>query len=308
MVTLSQESLDGNGRVVLWVTFGLMSSSAIAFTAMAARKPMHLRSHACVTTAIVTIAALAYYAMATNSGNSPIPVENNRGVSRSIFWARYIDWFMTTPLLLLDVLLLAGTPFGTCLWIIFCDIAMIVLGLFGAVTTTKFKWGWYGISCMFQLLITYGLLVPALKSATLRGPKLRMLYIGFAAYLCILWLGYPIVWGLAEGSNTITSDAEAASYAGLDIATKIIFGWGIMLCTPMAHKELQLDHDEKKGLGRADPMSTPINNLWGTSSSVPANTATMRPAAAGNAASTGYTPPNAEDGAQRTEATGVHVV
>ena len=30
--------------------------------------------------------------------------------------ARYIDWFFTTPLLLLDVLLIAGTTFGTTLW------------------------------------------------------------------------------------------------------------------------------------------------------------------------------------------------
>ena len=50
--------------------------------------------------------------------------------------------------------------------------------------------------------------------------------------------GYPIVWGLAEGSNTITADAEAASYAGLDIAAKVVFGWALMLCTPVFHRAL----------------------------------------------------------------------
>ena len=30
--------------------------------------------------------------------------------------ARYIDWFFTTPLLLLDILLIAGVSFGTTLW------------------------------------------------------------------------------------------------------------------------------------------------------------------------------------------------
>ena len=48
--------------------------------------------------------------------------------------------------------------------------------------------------------------------------------------------GYPVVWGLAEGSNTITSDAEAASYAGLDIAAKVIFGWAIMLSSGAFHR------------------------------------------------------------------------
>ena len=35
---------------------------------------------------------------------------------RLIYWARYVDWFFTTPLLLLDILLLAGAPIGTTLW------------------------------------------------------------------------------------------------------------------------------------------------------------------------------------------------
>ena len=46
------------------------------------------------------------------------------------------------------------------------------------------------------------------------------------------------MWGLAEGSNTITADAEAASYAGLDIAAKVVFGWALMLCTPVFHRAL----------------------------------------------------------------------
>ena len=46
------------------------------------------------------------------------------------------------------------------------------------------------------------------------------------------------MWGLAEGSNTITADAEAASYAGLDIAAKVVFGWALMLCTPVFHRTL----------------------------------------------------------------------
>ena len=49
-------------------------------------------------------------------------------------------------------------------------------------------------------------------------------------------VGYPIVWGLAEGANVITSQAEAGSYAGLDIAAKVIFGWMIMLGLGPLHK------------------------------------------------------------------------
>ena len=35
---------------------------------------------------------------------------------RQIYWARYVDWFFTTPLLLLDLLLMSACPVGTALW------------------------------------------------------------------------------------------------------------------------------------------------------------------------------------------------
>jgi bacteriorhodopsin len=51
------------------------------------------------------------------------------------------DWVITTPLLLLDIILLAGLSIGDTLWIVFADIAMIVTGLFGALLPNRYKWG-----------------------------------------------------------------------------------------------------------------------------------------------------------------------
>lgn len=47
-----------------------------------------------------------------------------------------------------------------------------------------------------------------IKFARRRSPRIALLYTGLTGYLLTLWWGYPIVWGLAEGSNTITVDAE----------------------------------------------------------------------------------------------------
>lgn len=44
-----------------------------------------------------------------------------------------------TPLLLLDVLLLAAVPVGTALWVVFADILMILFGLFGAITSHHYR-------------------------------------------------------------------------------------------------------------------------------------------------------------------------
>lgn len=47
-------------------------------------------------------------------------------IIRQIYWARYVDWAITTPLVLLDLTLLAGLPGAEILLAVFADIAMIL--------------------------------------------------------------------------------------------------------------------------------------------------------------------------------------
>lgn len=67
------------------------------------------------------------FTMGSNLGFTPIAVEFHRtnhrvaGNYRSIFYVRYIDWFITTPLLLLDLLLTAGMPWPTIFFILLVD-------------------------------------------------------------------------------------------------------------------------------------------------------------------------------------------
>mgnify|MGYP003624094080 CR=1 FL=1 len=69
--------------------------------------------------------------MGSNLGFTPIQVEyarsnpKVRGTYRSIFYVRYIDWVITTPLLLLDLLLTAGMPWPTIFFVIVVDEIMV---------------------------------------------------------------------------------------------------------------------------------------------------------------------------------------
>lgn len=101
--------------------------------------------------------------------------------------------------------------------IIVADILMIITGLAGAINTHQAKWGWYAFGCFFQVVLTIGLVFPGMKAAFSRGGGISKVYAGLAAYLAVLWWGYPIVWGLAEGSNTISSDAEVCALPGVDM-------------------------------------------------------------------------------------------
>ena len=47
-------------------------------------------------------------------------------VFRQIYWARYIDWAITAPLLLVDLTFLAGLPGVEILFVVFANITMIL--------------------------------------------------------------------------------------------------------------------------------------------------------------------------------------
>ncbi|KAL3159414.1 hypothetical protein ABBQ38_009844 [Trebouxia sp. C0009 RCD-2024] len=234
------------GWIVYWVTFGLMAASAICFMGITLLKPQKHRKHGYCTALIVSVAGFAYYAMASQGGSTYIHQIHGDN-QRQIYWARYVDWVFTTPLLILDLLLMAACPVGTAMWIIGADIFMIVLGLAGGVNTHKFKWGYFAMSCFCEVAINIGLLFVAMRSAVARGGGVAKVYAGLAAYLSILWWGYPIVWGLAEGSNLISSDAEIAAYAGLDIAAKVFFGWMVMATYPIISQQQEREAKEGKG-------------------------------------------------------------
>jgi len=127
-----------------------MTVAAFSFMGLALTKPRTHRIFHYITAAIVMVAAIAYFTMGSNLGFTPIEVEFHRsskpvvrGNYREIFYVRYIDWMITTPLLLLDLLLTAGLPWPTILWVILIDWVMIVTGLVGALVVSIYKWGYF---------------------------------------------------------------------------------------------------------------------------------------------------------------------
>ena len=125
----------------------VMGASAIAILAASKMKPRTDRIFFYLSAALTFTACIAYFSMGTNVGWAPIDVEWQRsdpkvaGRNRQVFYARYIDWFITTPLLLTDLMLTAGFPWPTILWIIFLDEVMIITGLIGALVRSSYKFG-----------------------------------------------------------------------------------------------------------------------------------------------------------------------
>lgn len=125
----------------------VMGFTALTTIGLSYLKPRTDRIFFYITAALNFTAFIAYFAMGSNLGWTPIDVEFQRsdpevrGTNRAIFYARYIDWVITTPLLLMDLLLTVAMPWPTIIWVIFLDEVMIVTGLIGALVSTRYKFG-----------------------------------------------------------------------------------------------------------------------------------------------------------------------
>ena len=232
-----------------------MGLSSLAFYGMAFRQPVvcisssqealqannlqQKRLFHILTAFITTFAFLSYFAMATGDGinfNKIEKIETHKHVPdtvqvvyREVYWARYVDWSVTTPLLLMDLALLAGLSGANILVAVIADLIMVITGLFAAYGTGDGqKWGWYGWACLAYLVVVYQLASNGRSAVASKDSKTKAFYGAIAGFTLILWTIYPIVWGFADGGRVVGVDAEIISYAVLDVLAKPVFGFWLL--------------------------------------------------------------------------------
>jgi len=228
------------GNRTLWVVVVIMAISSLAFYAMAYRVPAQKRLFHILTAFITTFAFLSYFAMATSDGISLNKIvekeEHKHGlpptytvIYREVYWARYIDWSLTTPLLLLDLALLAGLSGANILVAVVADLIMVLSGLFASFGTSDGqKWGWYAFACIAYLVVVYQLAVNGRATVAGKDSRTKAFYGAIGGYTLLLWTVYPIVWGVADGGRIANVDAEILAYAVLDVLTKPVFGFWLL--------------------------------------------------------------------------------
>jgi bacteriorhodopsin len=191
--------------------------------------------HRIVAGFICMFASLAYLTMATGHGYIVRCCDG-----RSFYYARYIDWTITTPLMIWELASLARASYNDTLFLIFLDILMIISGLIGALVCSGEKWAFFGFSilcfipiltslCQWdraaQLLKDGGKVNENLGEFT--DARLRR-YRTAMNITVITWFFYPIVWIFAEGTGKMTAYAEAICYTALDVIAKSVFGFVIV--------------------------------------------------------------------------------
>ena len=150
--------------------------------------------------------------------------------------ARYVDWLITTPLLLIDLLwYVTKKSRYDLVSVVVLDVIMIVLGGIAAFILRGFSRYFMWLLSTLAMLgifayLLYYRIVPASRDSS-RGDESENKKREHAKYnksmlwVLVLWSLYPIVWLLSPvGFGVLNGCAETVIYAILDIVAKVGFG------------------------------------------------------------------------------------
>jgi bacteriorhodopsin len=204
-----------------------MLAGAVSFAYLGTRAPQGTRHFYAITFVIALIAFLSYTVMATGGGVTQVG-------ERTFYYARYVDWVFTTPLLLLDLALLAlarpGRSIGLISGIIALDVFMILTGLWAGGTEGSGRYFLWFISTAAMVALLYLVVTRLLAAARTQTPRVQQVFRTLAVLTVVLWSLYPIVWLLGtEGFGAVGVTAEVALFLVLDLLAKI--GFGFLLLT-----------------------------------------------------------------------------
>ncbi|KAI0264257.1 family A G protein-coupled receptor-like protein [Gloeopeniophorella convolvens] len=251
----------------LWVVTVIMGISMLLTLVWSKFQPRGTRAFHHLAVAILTVSTIAYFAMASNLGQTPVRVEFRRGPDRSIFWVRYIQWFINAPLILLMLLLTTGFPLSDIFLTIFMIIVTVVSGLVGALTPTSYKWGFFVFGTLALIFVVYTLLAGGLRSRLLAS---RSMYARGGGHIALIWMLYPVCWALSEGGNILNVPHEMIFYSILDLfAGPIFLFMHLAAMRSIEYNSLGLQSGKASdyiGPGGAAPLATekrsnPVSNV-----------------------------------------------
>ncbi|KAI0691576.1 heat shock protein 30 [Earliella scabrosa] len=216
-------NLSTHGSNWLWTVFTLFGVSLLAITAWTIATPRGTRLFHQIAIVVITTGAISYFSMASDLGATPVPVEFRGNGTRQIWFVRYIQWFISFPLLLLELLLATGLSLSDIFTAIFMSVVLVIMGLVGALVPSTYKWGYYVFGLFALSYIWYVLLWHGPRTTFAAGGVIKSGYRLASLYLSFLLLLYPIAWACAEGGNVITVTSEMIWYGILDLLAGPIF-------------------------------------------------------------------------------------
>ncbi|KAI1753720.1 heat shock protein 30 [Xylaria castorea] len=197
------EELSVHGSDWLWAVTAIYVVSflgffGLTFVARSGEKIFHY-----IFTIALLVGSIAYFAQASDLGYVLVNQVNSSprlALSRQIFWPKYVNWVVSFPAVITATGLLSGVPWATILYNIFLSWTWVISYLISAFTTSNYKWGFYAFGTVSWLLLAFNTFSASSSAKRLGVSRDHTLLSG---WVNLLWLLYPIAFGLSDGGNRI---------------------------------------------------------------------------------------------------------
>lgn len=132
-------------------------------------------------------------------------------------------------LIVIANLLLSGVSWATILFAVALQEIWVVTWLSGALVRTSYRWGYFAFGLFSYFVLAYVLLSWGIQHA--RRIQTSKDYTLLAGLLVLVWLAFPVAWGISEGGNKLSVTGEMIFYGILDIIAVPIYGTLFLLST-----------------------------------------------------------------------------
>ena len=222
---------------ILWVTTIIMLAGGLLILATGKRRTSSEGLHTVLHGIVPIIAACSYLAMATGQGLISLPtvggaiLAGETTPTRIFYFARYIDWTFTTPLLLVSLGMTAmrhgPKRHGAIVGSVLADVMMIITAfIFGASLSGWTKWTWFIVSCAAFLGVYYVIWKTQMEANATQRDDVQATYKRNASILSVVWLIYPVILAVApDGLGIVTDATSVLVIAILDVIAKVVYGY-----------------------------------------------------------------------------------
>jgi len=221
--------LSDHGSNWLWAVTAVYIVSFLAFFGLsfAARSGEKIFHY--IFTIALLVGSIAYFAQASDLGWSVVPTANvlEYGLTRQIFFAKYINWVVAFPAVTIALGLLSGVAWATIFYNVFLSWVWVVSYLVSAYTTTNYKWGFFVFGTFAWALLAVNTLVEGGRGA--RRVEVARDHTLLAGWLNLLWLLYPVAFGLTDGGNRIGVTAGFIFFGVLDVLMVPLLAFAFLL-------------------------------------------------------------------------------
>ncbi len=206
-----------------WFYVAVMATAAVTLLMMS-RNPRGVPQYKyLIHTFVVVWSGLAYAALAMGQGTVEL-------FGKTVYYARYIDWVVTTPLLLLSLVLTGkytiGVRGGLTAALLGTQVIMILTGLVAELSPEGPRWFWYLSGCVTLVVVLSLMWGPLRQAADQQDAAIQKVYRGSATFLTVQWFLYPLTWALGTpGIGLLSTELTTALFIFLPIVSKVGFAF-----------------------------------------------------------------------------------